>query len=123
MKAKISSLPEAVESLIEAAEFLLQLSASLGMPIKTVTKIKPSVNGKMPHGMSQQIIQILTESEQPLKPKDIVNRHQELGWTAPEGGRPKLYEAVSGSLSYLLNRKGLLTKTKKGYSIKQEEKK
>jgi len=76
----------------------------------------------MPHGMSQQVIQILEEAERPLKPKDIVNRHQELGWTAPEGGRKKLYEAVAGSLSYLVNRKKVLERTKKGYSIKEEKK-
>jgi hypothetical protein len=123
MKPTISSLPEAVESLNAVTEFLVKLSVSLGVPVKTGdAKIQHSANGKIPRGTSEQVIQILTDSQRPLMPKDIVNRHQDLGWPAPEGGRTKLYEAVAGSLSYLLNRKGILTKSKKGYSIKHEEK-
>jgi len=121
VKTKISSLPEATEALNEITEFLNRLTASLGMPIKAGTKTQQSANGRIPHGMSERVIQILTEAGHPMMPKEIVNRHQELGWTAPEGGRAKLYEAVSGSLSYLYNRKEVLTKTKNGYSIREEK--
>jgi len=75
----------------------------------------------MPPTMSDRVIKIIIDAAKPLKPKDIVNRYQQLGWTEPTGGRTKLYEAVSGSLSYLLNRKRVLQKTKKGYSIKSKE--
>ena len=124
MKPKIASLPEAIEALAEVTEFFTQFSASLGMPLKTASdRMQHSFNGKMPQGMSQQVIQILTDAEHPLKPKEIVSRHIELGWSQSGMSRSKLYESVAGSLSYLVNRKGVLTRTKKGYSIKQEEKK
>lgn len=123
VKTEVNSLPEATEALREVTEFLTRLSASLGVPIKTGTTVQPpSANGKMPQGMSERIIKILTDAGRPMMPREIVNRHQELGWTAPEGGRSKLYEAVSGSLSYLFNRKEVLTRGKKGYSIRSDEK-
>lgn len=124
MKTEISSLPEVIESLLENAKFLARLSTSLGVPLQTESvKMQQSSNGKMPQGMSQQVIQILSDANHPLKPKEIVSRHIELGWSPSGMSRSKLYESVAGSLSYLVNRKGVLTRTKKGYSIKEEEKK
>lgn len=101
---------------------MTRLGTSLGLSQPgSVATGQHSANGAVPKGMSARVIQILSESGRPMKPKQIVNKHQELGWPEPKGGRAKLYEAVSGSLSYLLNRKGLLTKTKNGYSIKEEK--
>ena len=72
----------------------------------------------MPAGKPERVIQILKQVDQSMKPKEILEYYQRLGWDAPKAGRAKLYEGISGSLSYLLNRKGIL-KNKKGYSITQ----
>lgn len=124
VKTKINTLPEAIEALKEVSDFMARFGASLGLSQPSaVATGQYLTNGAVPKGMSARVIQILSESGRPLKPKHIANKHQELGWPEPKGGRAKLYEAVSGSLSYLLNRKKVLTKGKKGYSIKKLEEK
>lgn len=119
MNTQINTLPEAISASKAVTEFLVRFGASLGLstPAKGVS-VQP-FDPDAPKGMSEQVMQILTVTGKPLMPKDIVNQHQALGWPAPAGGRQKLYEAVSGSLSYLLNRKQLIEKTRKGYVIKE----
>jgi hypothetical protein len=122
MKIKTVSLPqaqkrlaEAIEAAKEVADYLSGLSATLGL------SASGGVNGTMPDSMADRVIKIISDMGKPLKPKAIVERYELLGWKVPDGGHKKLYEAVAGSLSYLLNRKKVLEKTKKGYSIKEEK--
>jgi hypothetical protein len=124
MKASIVNLPqaqkrlsEAIEAANEVADYLACLSATLG-----VSAASSGVNGTVPDSMADRVIKILSDMGKPMKPKAIVDRYEVLGWKAPEGGRKKLYEAVAGSISYLLNRKKVLEKTRKGYAIKEERK-
>jgi hypothetical protein len=120
VKPKISSLSEAIEASNAVAEYLHGLSATLGLAqLKDVPASR--LNGKVPDSMSNKVLKILSDMGKPMKPTAIVDRYEVLGWEAPQGGRKKLYEAVAGSLSYLLNRKKVLEKTKKGYSIKEEK--
>jgi hypothetical protein len=121
VKAKISSLSEAIAAANAVAEYLHDLSATLGLSQMKGAATPQSLNGRIPDSMSDKVMKILSDMGKPMKPKAIVDRYEVLGWEAPEGGRKKLYEAVSGSLSYLLNRKKVLEKTKKGYSIKEKK--
>jgi hypothetical protein len=109
-------LAEAIEAANEVATYLTGLSATLGLSDSR------GVNGTVPNTMAERVIKIVSDMGKPLKPKAIVDRYELLGWPAPEGGRQKLYEAVAGSLSYLVNRKKVLEKTKKGYSMMEEKK-
>lgn len=110
-----------METVRDVATYLDGLSVTLGMSSPAIGA--RTFDTAMPDSMSDRVIKIISDARRPLKPKEIVNRYQLLGWTEPEGGRVKLYEAISGSLSYLLNRKRVLEKGKKGYSLKQEEEK
>ena len=109
-------LAEAIEAANEVANYLSGLSATLGLSDSR------GANGTVPDTMADRVIKIISDMGKPLKPKAIVDRYELLGWPVPEGGRQKLYEAVAGSLSYLLNRKKVLEKTKKGYSMMEEKK-
>jgi hypothetical protein len=122
VKPKIVNSPQAQKRLLEAIEaanevvdYLSGLSATLGL-----SEVASGDNRTVPASMADRVIKIISDMGKPMKPKAIVDRYELLGWKAPEGGRPKLYEAVAGSLSYLLNRKKVLKKTKKGYAIKEE---
>src|SRR5437773_10323635 len=52
------------------------------------------------------------KGDQSMKPREILEYYQRLGWDAPKVGSAKLDEGISGGLSYLLNRKGILKKQK-----------
>jgi len=121
VKPKISSLSEATVAADAVAEYLHNLSATLGFSEMKGAATSQSLNGRIPDSMSGKVMKILSDMGKPMKAKAIADRYEVLGWEAPEGGRKKLYEAVSGSLSYLRNRKKVLEKTKKGYSIKEEK--
>ena len=128
MKTKTRSLADAQKRLVESMETIREVATYLDGLSVTLGISSPAIGARtfesaMPDSMADRVIKIISDGRKPLKPKEIVNRYQLLGWSEPEGGRGKLYEAVSGSLSYLLNRKQVLEKTKKGYSIKQEEEK
>ena len=127
MKAKISSLADAQKRLVEAMDTVREVATYLDGVSITLGISTPVIGARtfgsiaMPDSMSDRVIKIIFDANKPLKPKEIVNRYQLLGWTEPAGGRAKLYEAISGSLSYLLNRKQVLDKTKRGYSIRKEK--
>lgn len=102
-------------------DYLSNLSASLGMSAQTKGANASNSNAE-PTTMIDRVMKIVTDNIRPIKAKNIADKYEALGWTLPEGGRAKLYGAVSGSLSYLLNRKQVLVKTKKGYAVKEEQK-
>ena len=131
MKPRISSLPQARQRIIELrdsvndiVDFLDGLSATLGISGSNEPNDVPhsATNGEVPSSMSERVTKIITDAKKPLMPKDVVRHYQQLDWPAPDGGRAKLYEAISGTIAYLHNRKGVLKKSAKGYSIKEGEK-
>lgn len=87
---------------------LIQLKGELTASVRYATM--PAI--PMPAGMSERVVQILNQVDQSMKPKEIVEYYQRLGWDAPKAGRAKLYERISGSLSYLVNRKATFKKQK-----------
>ena len=104
MKTRITNIPEAVKRL-DAFE------KTIADTIADIRNFLADMSGKLAAFMQ-------LKGDQSMKPKEILEYYQRLGWDAPKAGRAKLYEGISGSLSYLLNRKGIL-KNKKGYSITQ----
>ena len=104
MKTRITNIPEA-EKRLDAFE------KTVADTIADIRNFFADMSGKLAAFMQ-------LKGDQSMKPKEILEYYQRLGWDAPKAGRAKLYEGISGSLSYLLNRKGIL-KNKKGYSITQ----
>ena len=98
MKTRITNIPEAVKRL-DAFE------KTIADTIADIRNFLADMSGKLAAFMQ-------LKGDQSMKPREILEYYQRLGWDAPKVGSAKLDEGISGGLSYLLNRKGILRKQK-----------
>lgn len=126
----IKSFAEAKRKLEELDRLTAEVRQFLDMADNTIsavnmlkgegvgTRTQTHSNVVAPTSWADRVLEVFKQAVEPMKQKEAALKYAQTGWPRPEGDR-ELYTAISGAIAYLFNKKQLLVKTERGYTIKK----
>jgi hypothetical protein len=117
-KAHLKELSDGIEAIREFLELADNAISAVDM-LKGVSKSTPiRQDVRVPSSWADRVIAVFKQSNRPLMQKDAVDAYEVTGWPKPNN-RKDLYQAISGAISYLHKKRGILNKTEEGYTLKE----